>query len=122
MEKERLLRLADYVESIPPDLFDMDRWVNETGLPPCQTVGCVAGHALVSGQMYGFTILPKLRDHCLDEKTGESWLMGEAFAESFGLSRIEATAITAPSAYPLFHVSQNKVAERIRDIVKGVKF
>lgn len=46
--KENLLRMADYIETVPQEKFDMDdfragkEWEDEN--PICGSVGCVVGH------------------------------------------------------------------------------
>lgn len=47
MNKERLLRLAEHLETaVPEDAFDMTTWAGEHAtLYSCGTAGCMAGHA-----------------------------------------------------------------------------
>lgn len=48
MNKENLLRMADYVETIPQEQFDMEcyRYDDKT-LPECNSVGCIIGHCTI---------------------------------------------------------------------------
>lgn len=45
MNKENLLRMADYIETIPQEQFDMEVF-REGGRtsPKCNSVGCIIGH------------------------------------------------------------------------------
>ena len=43
MNKERMLKLADYIEGLPAFMFVMTRWYKEH---KCGTIGCIAGHAV----------------------------------------------------------------------------
>lgn len=43
MNKENLLRMAEYIENIPQYLFDMDEFIAKNN---CGTVGCVIGHCV----------------------------------------------------------------------------
>lgn len=42
MNKKRLLKLADFLETIKPKVFNMDSWYNES---PCGTTACAFGWA-----------------------------------------------------------------------------
>lgn len=47
MNKENLLKMADFVEKIPQERFDLRYWRMEeepTTNPECETVGCIIGH------------------------------------------------------------------------------
>lgn len=47
MNKENLLKMADYIETIPQEQFDMKefRTLDEDRvLPECNSVGCIIGH------------------------------------------------------------------------------
>ena len=48
MNKVRLLKLADFLETVPENQFDMNVWVhlgNKTSLGDCGTAGCALGWA-----------------------------------------------------------------------------
>lgn len=58
METERLLRLADFLETVPPSKFDMGRWLSRGGQPhelqeECGTSACAGGWACVLFQDEG---------------------------------------------------------------------
>jgi hypothetical protein len=42
MNKERLLELADFIEKLPPEAFEMEDWVTQN---ECGTTACIAGWA-----------------------------------------------------------------------------
>jgi len=128
MEKERLLRLADYVETIPRRLWDMDVYLKKADMLPCKTVGCLAGHAGVSGQIYGFEFREGSRWDMISGKSGEPVDIDDAFRESFGLTNEQTIRLTIPEEYIEEYgeedewddnlvVTQQMVSLRIREMV-----
>lgn len=56
MNKKRLLKLADFVATIPRNEFEMwTFWLNG----PCGTVGCAIGHAARAGLFRELTFHPR---------------------------------------------------------------
>ena len=48
MNKENLLRMADYIEKVPQEKFDMDAFrIGTYRTPECNSIGCVIGHCTV---------------------------------------------------------------------------
>ena len=48
MNRENLSRMADYIETIPQEKFDMERFrTGEIKHHECDTVGCVLGHCTI---------------------------------------------------------------------------
>ncbi len=48
MNKENLLKAADYIETIPQEKFDMRDWRSgQTSTHKCCSVGCILGHCTI---------------------------------------------------------------------------
>jgi hypothetical protein len=123
MNVERLKKLADFLDNVPPEKFDMACWSNgEKPKPldhPCKTVACAVGWATALFHDEGFV----LENVVVDAYSGtmrlvpfyrysEGWL---AVTEFFELSPSDAAFLfRAP-----YHHSPGprEVAERIRTFI-----
>ena len=48
MNKENLQKMADYIKTIPQNMFDMNTYRDgQTHLPECDSVGCILGHCTI---------------------------------------------------------------------------
>jgi hypothetical protein len=48
MNKENLLRMADYIETVPQEKFDMELFrAGDGNTPECNSIGCIIGHCTV---------------------------------------------------------------------------
>jgi hypothetical protein len=113
----RLNKLADYLETVPRKLFNMERWGTDT---PCGTAACVAGHAC--------TLFPReMRLHRVSEySTGYHvvtrrndgkwmWTWGSrAFARTFGVKDDEATEICEDFSL----CTPKQAAKKVRGLAK----
>src|SRR5271166_2850595 len=45
MNRDRLLTLANYLETVPPEKFDLAIWVEYDKETKCMTAACAVGHA-----------------------------------------------------------------------------
>ena len=99
MNKENMLELAELLESIPDEQFNMDHWLlnndpfnrfEEREFDPhnCNTVGCIAGWAALLESDFKRTL-------------GEVFKVSEIAKNWLGLTSIEA--------YNLFHTHKNSV-------------
>ena len=48
MNKENLLKMAEYIETIPQEKFDMSKYrTDDYNTIECNSVGCVIGHCVI---------------------------------------------------------------------------
>lgn len=48
MNRENLQKLADFIKTVPQEIFDMTHIrIGQTDKPECDSVGCVIGHATI---------------------------------------------------------------------------
>lgn len=126
MHADRLLRLADYLETVvaklPPEQFHMAQWGIRD--PDCGTACCAVGHAAA---------IPEFRAAglSLEWETGDAEpVFGDCFGwravcKFFGLAFIEAEPLFSPTYYfdcdgrevPANEITPGMVAARIRDYV-----
>lgn len=124
MKAARLLRLADYLETVPRDRFDMNRWVGDSwgGKQDlsCGTKACAMGHAAT---MPFFRKLG-LKLSRFGVGTGVPAIRGvyglSAAVEIFGIEWAEADylfgGISLTGSHD--HSTPKQVARRIRQFVK----
>lgn len=78
MNKENILKLAEYMDRLPGDAYDQ-RYIDWTSGPRCGTPSCIAGHATyIAGQWSpAGPILAKAREWLgLDEKQSNALFTG----------------------------------------------
>jgi hypothetical protein len=119
MKVKRLLKLADYLATVPRRRFNIGTWVEEN---TCGTTACALGHA---------GLMPSFRKAGLrsepDEFGGDVFFEGqrseEAGAAFFGLTYEEASYLFMPWNYAATKRGPKSVAQRIRTMVKngGIK-
>jgi hypothetical protein len=144
---DRLLKLADLLESLPPERFDYSKWgsaVEQLTAPACQTTACALGWATAIPE-WGLRLAPSCSTKypCVatsdlsNEETAQkdAWIVSLGTAQKvFGLGRTDANWLFIPSeddpdlAYedeewgeddrPLETASAKTVAEHIRNFVK----
>lgn len=113
---DRLLRLADHLEAVPPERFNLGEWESE-----CGTVACAIGHAcrIPEFQAAGLALLP-----------GDQWdepypAFGDyagfnAAASFFGIEDLDALHLFDPDEYEDDDATQaSAVVARIRAFVAG---
>ena len=103
--KERILQLADHLEAMPRHQFSMECWLEPTdepdedadpysskfgGIHNCETVGCIAGHAILLFYNPDGYHLP------IDEPNFDMDFAGEA-QYLLGLDDGQASALFSPS-------------------------
>jgi hypothetical protein len=112
MNEDRLLRLADYLDTVPPDRFDMDYWGSEQSPASCSFSGCAGGWAT--------NIFPELR------LVRDGGRYNIKYGDLDGLDALEAffelndgAEIFDPEEYEDYGYSPTtkEVAARIRDII-----
>lgn len=65
MNKENLLKMADYIETIPQESFDMsDYRTGQWETPECNSVGCIIGHCTVLDKVTAANV--KMWDETID--------------------------------------------------------
>lgn len=130
MDKQRLLAIADLIDTIPKDQFDMYSWSRKTS---CGTVGCAIGHAIAQGllpelKLYqiGKYLYPLKRGADLEELGETAYLNApmEAIADTLGISFDNAEDLFDPERYdpddeedPDLNIGTKTVSSRIRAFV-----
>lgn len=118
MNKGRLLKLADLLETVDPSRFDMDRWhsgsrFNENKLKfGCGTTACAGGWActIPSFKRAGLYISGRRPNY-------KGGLGFEALEDFFGITSRQSRAIFLDSGYP-YHVHPIDVARKIKRLVR----
>lgn len=120
MNKERLLRLADYLEKVDADRFNLGMW-GEPGFEEdvCGTMACACGWATVLFKDEGLKLVPNTlltRDLYYDGEI--NWNAADAF---FDLVDDQAWWLFSHHAYdPVYEedmIGPSRVVERIRGFV-----
>ncbi len=116
MNAERLLRLADHLDTVPPELFDLAHWGSRV---PCGTVCCAVGHACLMPefQAAGFRAVWD-EDGFEPEFSGlTDWDATELF---FGIGHVTALCLFSAQSYPVgAPATAAQVAARIRAFVRS---
>lgn len=48
INKQNLLRMADHIEKVPQEMFDMENFrIGQQVAPECDSVGCIIGHSVI---------------------------------------------------------------------------
>jgi hypothetical protein len=123
--KKRLLALADHIEAVPQDLFDMESYrLEDDTLEGCGTVGCALGHAPAL-LIKRFHVRPASITMTMYSEIVIDW---DKVALQFGITD---DVFNSPAMAYLFHALWKHVdntptgaAKRIRWVVKhgGVPF
>lgn len=123
MNKERLLKLAEFLDAVPKEQFNLGQWTSDGSVGSCGTTACACGWA---------TTIPEFREaglrlekqsdyfgesfHALVYEQLKNWDAVELF---FGISFDDACRLFYEGAYPDEDVNNPRaVADRIRDFVK----
>jgi hypothetical protein len=123
VSKARLLKLAKYLDSVPDDKFDYNKYATSVNLRECGSLGCALGHA---------TSIPEFRDLGLHLKKwpyGYRVVCGAASDASAGMVPFRLTCAQAhflflPNYFyggdraPDERASAKDVARHIRSFVK----
>lgn len=128
MNVDRLLKLADFLESVPPERFNLRRWA-DVGFSPdnCGTAACAIGWAT--------TIFPELRLSSTagsvydlelnemglygDDSMPEGWDLVQSF---FDLGWADARILFEEDSYPRRpKTTPIMVADRIRQFVADMQ-
>lgn len=99
MNKERLELLADHLEKLPREKFDMQEW--------CGTACCIAGHAVALAHIA--VVHP------------ESSQTAYAAQEWLGLDDKVGLELFVPTEAPLSEITKNQAASVIRHLIKTGK-
>jgi hypothetical protein len=135
MNKERLLTLAAFLDTVEPAKFDLKTWrikteipvegaagvyfeaksdVTDSELEGCGTTACAVGWACLMPEFIKEGLSYKNHSPTYDKST--SW---EAVTRFFGISYREADVLFAVSCYESCKAGPHEVAERIRTVVKS---
>jgi hypothetical protein len=122
---QRLLKLAAFLEKLPPKRFDYGSFVGDSwqGKPDlsCGTTACAMGWAVampefkrlgfVLGQSWGFPIVKNRQGHFIG--------FYDAGTTMFGLSNDDYDALFIPNSAAAEKYSAKTVAKKIRAFVKA---
>jgi len=129
MNKKRLKKLADYLDSLPARKFDLEHWVTtyEKGYPredgkksKCGTTACALGHAGLIPSFRRAGLKTQIGPH---DTEGEVYLKGVgcgigAGEKFFDLTPAEADYLFLPGYYGI-RQGPKTVAARIRKLIKA---
>lgn len=113
MNKENLLKIADYIETVPQEMFDMDVYRDGDDYSiECNSVGCVIGHSTI--------LFPEIAEkHRIKEGQYKGKILFGEFSE-------EVCGLTVEEWYWCFHSvwcnidnTPTGAAKRIRMLVDG---
>lgn len=114
---DRLDRLADYLDTVPRDKFDMQEFgVQEEG---CATVACIAGHStrVVRELRLEPNFVNRMFMDLVNIRTKENHGVS-AFADAFGLDLDVAYALTEPDAP---HQTPKQAAKAVRRLAAEIR-
>ncbi len=134
MNRERLERLAGFLEGLPPEKLDMGRWAGGACLDPrsreqggCGTTACALGWATTIPEFQAAGLKLRERDWgpgftpCVETPDYDATGF-EAGMVFFDLSYTQALHLFEPSEYPNYEdVSVGQVVERIREMLAEVE-
>lgn len=127
MNKKRLLKLADFLETVPRKRFDMQTWVGDEWKGKedlsCGTSACAMGWA---------TTIPSFRKLGLRLQRSYVWGHSPAYGSRYGLDAAQkffeidlqtATLLFAPAKEykdgSISKITPKQVAKRIRKVVES---
>ncbi len=132
MNTERLLRLADYLDTVPAERFDMGWWGSRGPWPErsrlCGTVACAFGHACLIPEFQAAGLSPgwSAAGNLFPTLAGFTGEPGDTFAIAaafFGLDLRDSFHLFEPDEYvddreqPASSIRPAEVAARIRELV-----
>ena len=102
-------KLACYLESLPPENFDMNNWI-------CGTTACIAGHAAIQAGWTGTDSVD-----CFNiERDGVLGLAGEEARKLLGLTAEQSGKLFTPwgedNIRPFFNPTKEQAAQALRNI------
>lgn len=120
MNTERLLRLAEHIESLPAEQFDMETWGQQS---ECGTVCCAFGHACSVPEFRAAGLELLWKDESDGTRSAVPFFCGlagfYAAREFFGISRQQAEYLFCDADYEDDAPTAPVVAARIRELAKG---
>lgn len=126
MNKRRLLKLADFLETVPAKKFDLGTWVQSMPTKPeakvegsCGFAGCAMGWAIHAKLFRGLTFeQPEWPE---ETNRGPQYKGHTGFSAVDELFKIDGHAslyLFVEDQYPNFHPTPKQVAKRIRKFVE----
>jgi hypothetical protein len=118
MKEERLIRLADHLDTVPQKDFNILFWHHEDSY--CGTVACAIGHACTIPEFvyHGFRLKRDERIGVGLTPTYKQYDGYEAVSEFLRISAADARYLFTAAGYGTADVSPKMVADRIRDYVR----
>jgi hypothetical protein len=123
---KRLLRLADHLDTVKNEDFDLTTWHRNRG--SCGTVACAVGHACTIPSFRRAGLFLKPVDDYYHVSDAEPSLKGcssvmETLREFFGIDDTTIDQLFMPSAYEgcPTKVTPRRVAKQIRRMVDRIK-
>lgn len=122
MRKDRLLKLADYLETVPRRAFEISAWKERDATKPegntpgdCGFAGCAVGWAAHTRMFRGLRFGKGVNS---DEIYYGHYSNFTAVEKLFSFDREAATYLFDSVSYPNFSATPKQVAKRIRKFVK----
>jgi hypothetical protein len=119
MNRQRLLRLADHLDTVPKELFNMRTWY--TSYRGCGTVACAAGHAAAVPEFKDEGFALETTDDCEKEPVYKGHTGFEACSAFFKLDFNTNQRIFTRYSYGEDDPTPKEVANRIREILTADK-
>lgn len=124
MRRDLLIQLADHLDTVDPDTFDMEIWRRDEPPKSCGFAGCAIGHAI---GLPGFEDLKLARAdiYALDYyPVYGSYTNVNAVGSFFGISPYDAARLFDPYFYDTAYnvddisvISPKMVASKIREFI-----
>jgi hypothetical protein len=117
MKRQLLLDLADYIETLPPERFNITRWWEKT---KCGTAGCMMGHApdVPSIAAAGLARWPFSERSMFVARNGEVLEYLYAAPEVFDISVSEANYLFASHDAMRYATTPTEAAKWLRTFVE----
>jgi len=116
--KKRLLKLADFLLTVPAEQFNMKNWAlkEKNGKPACGTVACACGWAttIPSFRKAGFRLVGTEFRPELEYKGSYQFY---AAAKFFDISVVDAEYLFHPASYGFYNPKIKTVTDRIKKFV-----
>ena len=116
MNRRRLERLAEFLETLKPkrgDTFDMAKFGHQR---ECGTVACALGWAALSPKFRGLE--GEWNNYGELEITHNAYSFFAAGAEYFGVSDDTSNPLFSDTEYDIATITQKTVARRVRQLLK----
>lgn len=126
MQKKRLLKLADFLETVPEQKFSLATWVQSMPTKPearaegsCGFAGCAIGWAVHAKLFRGLSFVEEEDQKYVNRGPSYKGLSDfPAVNHLFDISTNDSFSLFIDTAYPGWSATPKQVADRIRKFVE----